>query len=134
MSMNSIPTPSAFEQEHTPVFPIASYSRVTGLIDRRTTRVIRTLVIFAAIAAFIYGERRVIVVFLLAIFVAYLLNPAVSWVERRSPLSRNLRGCAILQVYVVMAILVAVLFTVVVPPLVEEGRKLASDLPGLMQN
>src|SRR5581483_7795422 len=52
----------------------------------------------------------------------------------RSPLSRNLRGCAILQVYVVMAILVAVLFTVVVPPLVEEGRKLASDLPGLMQN
>jgi hypothetical protein len=134
MSINSIPTADSREQERAPVHAVAPRSRVAGLIDRRTARVIGTLVIFAAIAAFIYGARRVIVVFLLAIFLAYLLNPAVSWVECRSPLSRNSRGSAILQVYVVIAILVALLFTVVGTSLVEEGRKLSRDLPGLMQN
>ncbi len=122
------------EQEHMPVLAGAPRFGVAGLIDRRTARVIGTLVIFAAIAAFIYGARRVLVVFLFAIFLAYLLNPAVSWIERRSPLSRNSRGLAILQAYVVIAILVAVLLTFVGPPLVEEGRKLGRDLPGLMQN
>lgn len=134
VTADPIPTADSREQEHAPVLAVTPRSRVAGLIDRRTARVIGTLAIFAAIAAFIYGARRVLVVFLFAIFVAYLLNPAVSWVERRSPLSRNSRMRAILQVYVVMAILVAVLFTVVGPPLVEEGRKLGRDLPGLMQN
>jgi hypothetical protein len=55
MSINSIPTASALEREHTPVLRLRPVPGVAGLIDR--ARVIGTLVIFAAIAALIYGAR-----------------------------------------------------------------------------
>jgi predicted PurR-regulated permease PerM len=49
--------------------------------DKRTASVIVTILIFIGAGAFIYGERRILTVFLLAILFAYLLEPLVSRFE-----------------------------------------------------
>jgi predicted PurR-regulated permease PerM len=97
--------------------------------DWGTARVLVTILTFMAIAAFVFAAWRVIVSFLFAIFLAYLLEPLVSFIERRSPLSKGSRARAIAQVYVAIGIIVAILMAVAGPPLVSEGRKLAEELP-----
>lgn len=93
-----------------------------------------TGLLFTAVGAFVYAAWRVIVVFLFAIFLAYLLAPLVNWVERRKKLSRGSRTWAILWVYLALAILIAVLIIVAGPRLITEGRRLSTDLPNLMAN
>jgi predicted PurR-regulated permease PerM len=48
---------------------------------------------------------------------------------QRSRLSKGRRSRAVLQVYVVIGVLVAVLILLAGPPLVSEGRRLAGELP-----
>lgn len=43
-------------------------------IDRRTATVLSTILLFAAVGAFIYLAGRILVVFLFAIFFAFLLE------------------------------------------------------------
>ncbi len=104
-----------------------------ALVDKRTASVIFTLLLFAAAGAFLYGARHTIVAFLFAIFFAYLLDPAVSFLER-TKFSRNSRGLAILYVYIVVALLIAAFATFVGPTLVAEGKKFGAALPGLLEN
>ncbi len=49
-----------------------------SLFDRRTACVLLTIVLFAAAAGFIYGARRILIVFLFAVLFAYLLDPGLS--------------------------------------------------------
>jgi predicted PurR-regulated permease PerM len=84
-----------------------------ALLDRRTISILLTILLFAAAGAFIYRAGHTLVLFLFAIFFAYLLDPAVSRLQRWSPLSKGSRGRAILQVYVVLALVLAVLLLVV---------------------
>jgi predicted PurR-regulated permease PerM len=103
-----------------------------SFFDRRTISVLSTLVLFSLIAGFIYGARRVLIVFLFAIFFAYLLEPLVSLVERRSRLSRGSRSLAILQVYLILILLISGVVLGLGPRVADEGRKLMSALPGLL--
>jgi predicted PurR-regulated permease PerM len=100
--------------------------------DAHTARVIITLMVFAAAGAFVYAAWRVIVVFIFAIFLAYILAPAVAWVEQYKSISRGSRALSILWVYVTVGILIAILILFAGPPLVQEGRKLSTDLPNLL--
>jgi predicted PurR-regulated permease PerM len=103
--------------------------RKISVWDGRTVRVLLTAIAFAAVGAFCYGAWKVIVALLFAIFLAYLLEPLVSLVQRRSPLSRGSRGRAILQVYIVLGILLSLLFLFAGPKLVNEGQRLAREVP-----
>ena len=97
--------------------------------DKQTARVLTTVIVFAAIGAFCYAAWKVLVAFLFAIFLAYLLDPLVSFVHRKSKLSAGSRSRAIAQVYVGLGIIFAVLGIVAGPKLQTEARHLASAAP-----
>lgn len=97
--------------------------------DVQTARVLSTILIFIAVGAFCFGAWKVLVAFLFAIFLAYLLEPLVSFVERKSPLSGGHRGRAIAQVYIGLGIIIAVLVIVAGPKTQSEGRRLINSIP-----
>src|SRR3984893_8738446 len=101
-------------------------------LDKRTASVLTTILFFGAAGAFIYGARRVLVAFLVAILFAYLLEPLVSRFQR-APVSRGSRALAILEVYTILCLAIAVMVLLVGPRIVDEGRKLAEALPGLFE-
>jgi predicted PurR-regulated permease PerM len=104
-----------------------------SLWDKRTACALFTILIFLAVGAFIYTAWKVIVAFIFAVLVAYLLDPLVTLVQHRSRLSKGRRSRAVLQVYVAIAVLVVVLIILAGPRLVTEGRRLASALPVWME-
>jgi predicted PurR-regulated permease PerM len=101
--------------------------------DKQTASVIVTILIFVGAGAFIYGASRILIVFLLAILFAYLLEPLVSRFESWREVSRGSRGIAILEVYVILCVGLAILFMLIGPQIADEGRKLAEALPGFFQ-
>jgi predicted PurR-regulated permease PerM len=84
------------------------------------------------LAGFIYGARRILVVFLFAVLFASLLEPLVSLVQHRSKLSRGSRALAILQVYLILLLIMSAGLLGIGPRVGDEGRKLAAALPGLL--
>lgn len=62
------------------------------LPDRRTTDVLLTVAFFVAACAIIYSARRILLIFVFAVFFAYLINPIVKFMQTHSLLFRNLRG------------------------------------------
>lgn len=105
-----------------------------GLFDRRTARVLFTILLFAAVLAFIYAASRILLLFLLAILFAYILEPLVSRFQAWNRVSRGSRGLAIAEVYLIMCAAVAVAATLAGPRVVDEGRKLAGALPQMLEN
>src|SRR5579884_3296694 len=103
-----------------------------SILDRRTICVLSTVLVFAAVGAFVYAGRKTIIAFLFAIFFAYLLEPAVSLVQRWRRVTRGSRARSILIVYILLGIIVSGLFFVVGPRLVAEGKMHSGALPGLL--
>lgn len=101
--------------------------------DKRTASVLVTLVLFIGVGAFIYGARRILIVFLLAILFAYLLEPLVARFERWTEISRGSRTVATLEVYVIVCAALTITFMLIGPRIMDEGRKLAEALPGFFQ-
>lgn len=97
--------------------------------DRQTARALSTIIIFAMVGAFCYGAWKVLIAVLFSIFLAYLLDPLVSFVQRKSKLSAGSRSRAIAQVYVGLGIVLAVLILVAGPKLQSEGKRLTSAAP-----
>jgi predicted PurR-regulated permease PerM len=81
------------------------------IIDSRTSRVIFTVLLFALGLGFLYAARQSLILFLFAIFFAYLINPAV---ERLQKLVRG-RGQAIALIYLLLLSAVALLVFFVGP-------------------
>ncbi|MGC2151604.1 MAG: hypothetical protein WA618_06145, partial [Terriglobales bacterium] len=52
------------------------------LLDSRTSRVLFTLLLFALVLGFLYAARRTLILFLFAVFFAYLVNPAVARLDK----------------------------------------------------
>jgi predicted PurR-regulated permease PerM len=102
-------------------------------LDKRTASVVVTILVFIAAGAFLYLAGRVLIVFLFAIFFAYLLDPLVSRLERWTPISRGSRSIAILQVYAILCFLVGIVLFLVGPAIMTQGRKLGEALPGLFE-
>jgi predicted PurR-regulated permease PerM len=107
--------------------------RKFSLWDQRTACALFTILIFLAVGAFIYAAWKVIVAFIFAVLVAYLLDPLVTFVQHQSRVSKGRRSRAVLQVYVAIGVLVAVLIILAGPRLATEGRRLAGALPVWME-
>jgi predicted PurR-regulated permease PerM len=101
-----------------------------SLIDQRTVRVLVTVLLFAAVLAFLWLARKPLLIFLFSILFAYLLEPLIRWVQ---PRLRNSRGLAILAVYVIGAILLTTVGLLIGPKIVDEARKLAHAAPSLYE-
>ena len=102
------------------------------IFDKTTARVLATIMLFLAAGAFVWGARRTLVVFLFAIFFAYVLEPLVSLVAR-TRIGSGHRGRSILIVYLVLLGTLALVLTLFGPKLVAEGRSLGEKLPQLLE-
>ena len=97
-----------------------------SIFDQRTARVLATTCAFVAIGAFLYGVRHTLVAILFAVLFAYLLEPVVYRIER-SKLARGSRWLAILETYLAIGAVVALLGILFGPKLVEDARLLSQS-------
>jgi predicted PurR-regulated permease PerM len=100
-----------------------------NLIDRRTVCVLTTVLIFVGVLALIYFGRRTFIVFLFAIFFAYIIEPLV---DRVTDWLHGRRMAAIALVYGGLVAAIVVLGLGVGPKIVEQGSKLSQNLPNLV--
>ena len=75
-------------------------------LDDRTGNVLTTIGLFAAVAGTVFAARATVLVFVLALLLAYLLEPAVAWVQGLLPSQSYSRTVAIAVVYLIGALLV----------------------------
>jgi predicted PurR-regulated permease PerM len=99
------------------------------LFDKRTTQVLLTFLLFAAILGFVYLAIKPLLIFLFAMLFAYLLEPAISYVQRWI----HPRGAAIAVVYVAWVALLVVAGFLIGSRIVGEAHKLTQILPDLYQ-
>jgi predicted PurR-regulated permease PerM len=100
-----------------------------ALIDTRTARILITLLVFALGLAFLYTARHTLIAFLFAIFFAYLVDPAVSRIQRWT----RSRGRAIAVIYLLLVILLVTFFFFVGPKIARQAQHLAETLPALLE-
>lgn len=103
-----------------------------AFLDRRTINILLTTLLFAAVLAIAYIARGVIVIFAFAILFAYLIDPAVRFLQRHSLFFRNLRGPHILEVYIGVVIVIALVPHMVAPGLFTQIAKRFKEIPVLM--
>src|SRR5438445_3076916 len=99
-----------------------------SLIDVRTTRVLFTVLVFTLALGFLYIARRTLIAFLFAIFFAYLVDPAVSRVEKWV----RGRGRAIAVIYLLLVVLLVTFFFFVGPQIGRQAQILGKSLPKLL--
>lgn len=97
------------------------------IIDSRTTKVLFTVLLFALGLGFLYAARQSLILFLFAIFFAYLINPAV---ERLQKVLRG-RGRAIAAIYILLLTGLALLVFFVGPRVTRQAGRLGAALPEL---
>jgi len=99
------------------------------ILDSRTSRVLTTVLLFALGLGFLYTARRTLILFLFAIFFAYLINPAVGRLEK---LVRG-RARAIAVIYLLLLLAVGLFFAVAGPRISRQSARLGEAFPGLME-
>jgi len=101
-----------------------------ALLDSRAAKVLLTFLLFGLGLGFLYLAYHTLIAFLFAILLAYLMNPAVSHIEKWT----RSRGIAIGVMYAVVIVLLAVFFVFVGPRLARQGQRLAQATPGFLEN
>ena len=102
-------------------------------IDRHAARVTWTVFLILLLLSLIYLARETLVVFTLAIFLAYMLSPVVNVVERFAPrwASRNL---SLTAVYVILLAAIAGIGFAIGSAVSEQATLLATRLPQLVKD
>lgn len=98
------------------------------LIDTRTSRILFTALLFVLGLGFLYVARRTLIAFLFAIFFAYLMDPAVSRLEKWL----RGRGRAIAVIYLLLLASLGLFFFSVGPRIGREAARLGQSLPDLL--
>ena len=100
-----------------------------ALFDTRTARILFTALVFTLALGFLYVARRTLIAFLFAIFFAYLMDPAVSRLEK---LLRG-RGRAIALIYALLLTALGVFLFFVGPRITHQAAHLGEQLPDLLK-
>jgi predicted PurR-regulated permease PerM len=103
-------------------------------LDNRAGNVMTTVALFAIAAAILYIARGAFLVLLLSVFFAYLLDPAVTWIQRHSRLGRKNRTWAIVQVYLIATLVLGSVVYQLGPPLAAQIRNLNAAVPDILQD
>jgi predicted PurR-regulated permease PerM len=98
--------------------------------SRAVAKVVLVAAGVLAVLYLAYLIRTVIGLFLIAVFLAIAIAPAVNWLDRR----RVPRWAAILLVYLSIGAAIFGIGLVIVPPLVTGVESLSSDLPGYVDD
>ena len=97
-------------------------------IDERALRIIWTTFLFALLLLIVYFIRDTLVIFALAVFMAYMLFPIVSLIERVMPRRRNI---ALTIVYCTFIGLLVLIGFELVPEIASEAGNLTTQIPKL---
>lgn len=97
------------------------------IIDSRTSRVLFTVLLFALALGFLYAARQSLILFLFAIFFAYLINPIVERLQK--PLRG--RGRAIAAIYILLLLGLALVVFFVGPQVTKQAARLGAAWPEL---
>ncbi|MBI3475955.1 MAG: AI-2E family transporter [Acidobacteria bacterium] len=97
------------------------------IIDSRTTKVLFTASLFALGLGFLYVARQTLILFLFAIFFAYLINPAVERLQK--PLRSRGRAIAVIYLLLLTGIILLVFF--VGPRVTRQAARLGESWPEL---
>lgn len=101
------------------------------ILDRRTAKILLTILVFALVLCIVYVSRMVFVVFAFAILFAYLINPAVRFLQRHSLFFKNLRGPHVLEAYLAFLFLIAMVFHGLAPEFHKHPGRFVSQVSAL---
>lgn len=99
------------------------------IIDSRTARVLFTILLFALGLGFLYAARQTLILFLFAIFFAYLVNPAILRLEK----VMHGRGRAIGVIYLLLLTALTLFVFFVGPRITRQAARLGEAMPGFME-
>ncbi len=99
-----------------------------AIFDSRTSRILLTALLFAVVLGFLYAARRTLILFLFAVFFAYLINPAVGRLEKLV----HSRVWSIAMIYFMLLVALAVFGFLVGPRIARQSARLTESLPGLI--
>jgi predicted PurR-regulated permease PerM len=102
--------------------------------DRRTVDILLTTAWVTAVGVAVYCARRVILIFVFAIFFSYLLDPVVKFLQRHSLFFRNLRGPAVVEVYLGCVLLVALAGYTFAPSLARSTARVLDEAPAFLNS
>ena len=100
-------------------------------LDDRTGNVLTTIGLFAAVVGLAFAARATLVVSVLALLMAYLLEPAVAWVQRQLPSRPSNRTVAIAVVYLTGTLLLVGAGYALERPIAAQMQQLSAGLPEL---
>jgi predicted PurR-regulated permease PerM len=100
--------------------------------ERRTSIVLLTILLFIAVGAIAFMTRHVILLFVLSVFFAYLINPAVQFLQHHSLLFRDLRRAAVAEVYIGTLILITLVSYSFAPALVRNTVTAIDQIPPVL--
>jgi predicted PurR-regulated permease PerM len=99
--------------------------------DRRTASALLTILLFAIVLAVVYVARSVIVIFAFSILFAYLINPIVRFLQRRSLFFKNLRGPHVVEAYLALIALTVLLSHGLFPEFRKSAGQFLAAVPTL---
>ena len=102
--------------------------------ERRTVDILLTTALLTAVGVSIYCARRVILIFVFAILFTYLIDPVVKFLQRHSLFFRNLRGPAVVEVYLGCVLLVALAGYTFAPSLSTRTARLLDEAPAFLNS
>jgi predicted PurR-regulated permease PerM len=102
-------------------------------LDDNTGNAVTTVALFLAAVTVLYVARGAFFILLLSLLFAYLLEPAVAWVQQHWRLGRKNRGWAIAQVYLVGTLVLGSLGFAFGPHLVAQLKNLNAAVPGILE-
>jgi len=102
-------------------------------LDNRAGNIITTVALFVVAGTILYVARGAFFVLLLSLLFAYLLDPAVTWVQQHARLGPKNRAWAIAQVYLVGAIVIGSVGYAFGPHLVAQIKHLNSAVPKIIE-
>ncbi len=103
-------------------------------VDDRTGNVVTTLALFLIAGAILYIARGAFLILVLSVLFAYLLEPAVGWIEQHSRLGRKSRTWAIVQVYLIVTLVLGSVGYKLGPPVAAQLRNLSAAVPEILQD
>ena len=103
-------------------------------LDNRAGNVMTTVAIFVIAAAILYIARGAFLILLLSLLFAYLLEPAVTWLQQHSWLGRKNRTWAIAQVYLIGILVLGSVGYKLGPHVAAQLRNLSAAMPEILQD
>ncbi|MCC6587906.1 MAG: AI-2E family transporter [Bryobacterales bacterium] len=105
-----------------------------GLLDKQAARTTLTVILVCAAVVALFVIRQVVVLFIIAVLIAYLVSPLVDFVDRYAGGSHRSRTFTLAVVYLTLLAIVGTALGAIITQVIEEATVLAKALPAYIQD